>query len=298
MNDNDDAAQVPVRSNDGSQDGSGGGIPRWVKFTVLGLIGLVVLFFGAIFLYAKVLNDSPDEFTEADLDAALSAEADDGTGAPQGSVATGEPPLASAPSAATDAPPATDAATSATTSATNVTDEPATAASTWAATDASQVGYRVDEVLFGVNTTAVGRTNQVQGALAIDGTSVTGVEFTVDVGSISSDESRRDNQFRGRIMTVDEFPTATFVLTQPIELGVEATEGATVTAQATGDLTLRGVTNPVTFEVNAKRENDLIGVQGAIPVLFEDFGIANPSTGGITTEDNGLVEFVLVFEPA
>ena len=52
-------------------------MPRWVKFTVLGLIAAVVLFFGAIFLYAKVLNDSPDEFTAADIDAALSAEAAD-----------------------------------------------------------------------------------------------------------------------------------------------------------------------------------------------------------------------------
>ena len=99
-------------------------------------------------------------------------------------------------------------------------------------------------------------------------------------------------------MSADEFPTATFVLTQPIELGVEPADGAEVTTQATGDLTLRGVTNSVTFDVTAKQENGLIGVQGSIPVLFDDYGIANPSNGGISTEDNGLVEFVLVFQPA
>jgi hypothetical protein len=32
-------------------------------------------------------------------------------------------------------------------------------------------------------------------------------------------------------------------------------------------------------------------------VAFADYEIANPSTGGITTEDNGLLEFILVFEP-
>ena len=58
------------------------------------------------------------------------------------------------------------------------------------------------------------------------------------------------------------------------------------------------VTNPVTFEVTAKQENGLIGVQGSIPVVFNDYGIANPSNGGVQTEDNGVVEFVLVFEPA
>ena len=153
-------------------------------------------------------------------------------------------------------------------------------------------------MLFGVDTTAVGRTSQVTGTLTIDGTTVTSTEFSVDVATITSDESRRDNQFTGRIMSADEFPTATFALTEPIELGTEATDGATVTATATGDLTLRGVTNSVTFEVTAKQENGLIGVQGSIPVVFADYDIANPSTGGITTEDNGVVEFVLVFEPA
>ena len=74
-----------------------------------------------------------------------------------------------------------------------------------------------------------------------------------------------------------------------------ATEGAAVTATATGDLTLRGVTNPVEFEVTAKLENGKIGVLGAIPVVFAEYQIANPSFGGITTEDNGLLEFVLVF---
>jgi polyisoprenoid-binding protein YceI len=269
------------------------GVPRWAKFVVLGLIAAVVLFFGAIFLYAKVLNDSPDEFTASDLDEALSQDA----GVAPGTVATAEPPVAAtSPDAgttpATEAPAAGDV-TPATSGAAS-----GAATSNWAATDASQVGYRVEEVLFGVNTTAVGRTNSVSGSLVIDGAAVSAVEFSVDVASISSDESRRDNQFRGRIMSADEFPTATFALTQPIELGVEPADGVEVQAQATGELTLRGVTNPVTFDVNAKQDNGLIGVQGSIPVVFADYGIANPSNSGITTEDHGLVEFVLVFEPA
>jgi polyisoprenoid-binding protein YceI len=169
--------------------------------------------------------------------------------------------------------------------------------SVWAATDASEVGYRVEEVLFGVNTTAVGRTNAVTGSLTIEGTQVTTTEFTVDVATITSPESKRDAQFRGRIMSTDEFPTATFVLTQPIELGAEPAEGLQVTVPATGELTLRGVTQPVTFDVTALLQNGLIGVQGAIPVVFADYAIQNPSISGITTEDNGLVEFILVFAP-
>jgi polyisoprenoid-binding protein YceI len=296
MTDTDNAPHVPVDPDERSR----GGIPRWVKYVVLGLIAAVVLFFGAILLYAKVLNDSPDEFTAADLDAALSAEAADVVDATApATVATADPPVAStAPETeATAAAPATEPA-AVTSVATTAAAPGAGSATAWAATDASQVGYRVEEILFGVNTTAVGRTNQVTGSLTIDGSTVSAVDFSVDVASITSDEDRRDNQFRGRIMSADEFPTATFVLTQPIELGVEPTDGVEVQSSATGELTLRGVTNPVTFDVTAKQDNGLIGVQGAIPVLFEDYGIANPSGSGITTEDNGLVEFVLVFQPA
>jgi len=283
MSDTDKITHVPVEPQG---DDRRGGIPKWLTFTIVGVVALVVLFFGAIFLYAKVLNDSPDEFTEADLDAALSAEGgqNSNAAAPEATVATADPPVAattpvSAPPEGTQ-PPA------------------AVSASGWAATDQSQVGYRVEEVLFGVNTTAVGRTNEVDGSLRIERTAVTGVDFTVDVASITSDETRRDSAFRGRVMSADEFPTATFSLTQPIELGVEPADGVEVTAPVSGELTLRGVTNPVTFDVTAKQDNGLIGVQGSIPVVFSDYGIANPSNGGITTEDNGLVEFVLVFEPA
>ncbi len=280
MSDTKQSTDVPVEP---APDDKRRGVPRWVMYVVLGLIVLVVLFFGAIFLYAKVINDSPAEFTAGDLDAALSSDAGGLTTGSQDTVATGQPPVATV--APGTAPASTVVAAGG-------------ATSQWVATDSSQVGYRVQEVLFGVDTTAVGRTNQVDGSLTIDGTQVTGVDFTVDVASIKSDESRRDSQFRGRVMSADQFPTATFTLTQPIELGVAPTDGAEVTAQATGDLTLRGVTNSVTFDVTAKQDNGLIGVQGSIPVVFNDYGIANPSNGGVTTEDHGLVEFILVFQPA
>src|SRR5688572_6745679 len=40
----------------------------------------------------------------------------------------------------------------------------------WQVGSGSQAGYRVDEVLFGQNVTAVGRTEQVTGDLQIEGT--------------------------------------------------------------------------------------------------------------------------------
>jgi polyisoprenoid-binding protein YceI len=99
-------------------------------------------------------------------------------------------------------------------------------------------------------------------------------------------------------MDAANFPTATFQTTSPIDFGSIPGSGQQVTATAMGDLTLKGTTQPVTFEVTAQVTDDRIGVLGSIPVLFADYGIDNPSTGAIKTEDNGLVEFVLVFERA
>ena len=116
--------------------------------------------------------------------------------------------------------------------------------------------------------------------------------------TFKSDESRRDNQFNGRIMGVDQFPTSTFTLTSPIDFGEVPADGATITATATGDLTLRGVTKPVTFELQATFKNGRVGVLGNIPIVFADYGIPNPSFATISTEDNGLLEFVLIFDKA
>jgi polyisoprenoid-binding protein YceI len=164
----------------------------------------------------------------------------------------------------------------------------------WRVTSGSQAGYRVKEVLFGQSAEAVGRTSQVTGDIAISGTSVTSGSFTVDMASVASNEGRRDNQFRGRIMNVGAFPTATFTLTQPIELGTLPASGQQVTVQAKGDLTLHGTTKSVTVPVQAQRSGAGVRVAGSIPVVFAEWGIPSPSFGPAQTEDHGQVEFLLV----
>src|SRR5260221_6355186 len=87
-------------------------------------------------------------------------------------------------------------------------------AGAWKLSTGSKAGYRVKEVVVGQSTTAVGRTSAVTGAMTIDGTSVTKGDFSVDMTTVASDQSRRDGQFHGRIMETSTFPTATFALTK------------------------------------------------------------------------------------
>jgi polyisoprenoid-binding protein YceI len=173
-------------------------------------------------------------------------------------------------------------------------------AGTWKVTTGSVVGYRVNEVLLGQNTTAVGRSSDVTGHLTISGgtssgSTATAATFTVAMDTIHSDKSQRDAQFDGRIMDVAKYPTGTFALTQPIDLGTLPANGAVKDYTAHGNLTLHGTTKAVTFTLAVEVKNGQVEVQGDIPVLFSDYNVQNPSLGGfVTTQDHGILEFLLV----
>jgi polyisoprenoid-binding protein YceI len=170
-------------------------------------------------------------------------------------------------------------------------------AGVWKVGNGSTAGYRVDEVLFGQTTTAVGRTTDVTGSMTIAGTTVTGANFTVDMTTITSNKSQRDQQFQGPIMDTAQFPHATFVTTAPIALGSVPADGKTITVQATGKLTLHGQTKTITTPLQAERTGNTIKVLASIPVKFSDYGIANPSQSFVTTQDHGTVEVLLVLTP-
>jgi polyisoprenoid-binding protein YceI len=235
---------------------------------ILAAVALVALVAGAFLLWIFVLrDDAPAALESADLDAALSSTTVAAVTVPEPVATSGAPG---------DAGPD----------------------GVWSVAADSTLGYRVQEVLGGIDVEGAGRTSDVTGSLTIAGNQATAAEFTVQMASITSDSDRRDGQFRGRIMSVDEFPTATFVLTAPIDFGAVPAEGESLTATATGDLTLRGVTRSVTFDVEAKLEGGRIGVLGSIPILFSDYSIPDPSNGFAVVKDNGLLEFVLVFDRA
>ena len=157
----------------------------------------------------------------------------------------------------------------------------------------------MNEVLAGQNNVAVGRTSSVAGHLTIANTTVTAGAFSVKMATIHSDQSQRDAQFDGRIMDVATYPTGTFTLTRSISLAPVPATGKIMTYRATGNLTLHGHTRPVTFSLSAQRTATQIRVSGSIPVTFADWDIPNPSFAGfVTTQDHGVLEFLLVLNRA
>jgi len=183
---------------------------------------------------------------------------------------------------------------------------PGTGAGTWTIDTAigsftdfssSFVGYRVDETFTGNRAnTAVGRTPAVSGTLVLDGSTITSVDVNGDLTQLKSDDDRRDGQLQRQAIETSRFPTATFKLTTPIDLGKVPADGQTIDASATGELTLHGVTKPVTLPIKARLAGDVVTVTGATEIVFADYGIEQPSSFIVLSiEDHGTMELQLHF---
>jgi polyisoprenoid-binding protein YceI len=157
------------------------------------------------------------------------------------------------------------------------------------------VGFRIDEELQGIGKTeAVGRTGDVSGSMTIEGTKLTAATFDVDLTTITTDQSRRDDKVQSALNT-SEHPTATFTLTSPVDLGADAASGDAVKVEATGDLTVNGVTKSVTFTLEAQLVDSTIVVVGDATITFSDFDVEVPSAPIVlSVADTGTVELKLL----
>lgn len=154
-------------------------------------------------------------------------------------------------------------------------------------------GYTVSEILNGARVTVVGTTGQVSGAVSISERKMTAAEVVVQVADIATDNSRRDNQFRGNVMDAAAFPTATFTLDAPVDLASLPTDGTPATVRATGALTLKGQSRPVSVDVKVLHSGDTLIASGSVPVTWSDYGLTPPSLGFVTVDGNGTVDFLV-----
>lgn len=218
--------------------------------------------------------------------------------------------LPSAPPAASTAPVASaTSGTSATAvpSATAGASAPAassdgTVAGTWTLST-GEAGYRVREQLANLpaESDAVGRTKDVTGSITLttsgSTTTLTAATIEVDTTTIQSDEDRRDNRMRNEGLETDTFKTASFKLTQPVEIPAAALSGTPSKVTLTGDLTLHGVTKSVQIPAEAQLVNGTIQVAGSLKFPLSDYSIVAPNIGGfiVSIADDGTLEFLVSF---
>ena len=176
-------------------------------------------------------------------------------------------------------------------------------AGTWTVASGSQAGYRVRERLASLSaeSDAVGRTSDVTGSITIEGdsstTTLTGGTLTVNTTTIVSDESRRDRRLRSEGLQTDSFPTASFTITAPVEVPAAALAGTASDISLVGDLTLHGVTRPVSIPAQARLVDGSIQVAGSVTFTLADYAIEPPNIGGfvISIADQGALEFQVNF---
>jgi polyisoprenoid-binding protein YceI len=162
----------------------------------------------------------------------------------------------------------------------------------------STVGYRVREQLASLNapTDAVGRTDEVTGSvvLSVGGTTVTleSGTLTANVQSLKSDNSMRDAHIQQIGLDSDDFPTAVFVLTEPVTLPSDAVSGSEVSVTLSGKMTIHGDTQQVSIPVKAQYANGVIQIVGSLTFPFSKFGMQAPDFGGfVTVLSDATLEF-------
>jgi len=160
----------------------------------------------------------------------------------------------------------------------------------------SFVGFRVAEELASIGATeAVGRTPEVAGTIEIEGSTLVSAVIEADFTAIVSNDNRRDNKIQGALDT-DQFPTAGFVLTEPVDFGSVPAEGEPVSVTATGDLTIHGITNSADIPLEAQLVGETIVVVGSTEVVFADYDVEAPSAVIVlSVEDRGQIELQLFF---
>jgi len=160
----------------------------------------------------------------------------------------------------------------------------------------SFAGFRVDEVLNNIGDfTAVGRTAKVSGSIELSDTALVAATVEVQMGTLQTDNSFRDGRMYQALDT-SEFPLATFTLAEPVELPAGMADGEAFSGSAEGDLTIKGVTNRVAFDLQAQLVGDRIVAVGSSDVLFSDYGVTAPTAPiVVSVEDHGIMEFQLLF---
>jgi polyisoprenoid-binding protein YceI len=195
------------------------------------------------------------------------------------------------------------AATATSTSGTTTTPGTATAGSmtgSWRIASGSLAGYRVLEKLafLPAQSDAVGRTSQITGTAAFDqkGDQLTISEatFSVNVLSLKSDRSMRDEKIRQIGLESERYPTASFVLASPLQLSRKAIEGKVAHLSATGTFSIHGVTKRETLPLELSLAGSTFEAAGSLTFPWSEFGMTAPSLGGfVNVTEKATLEFDL-----
>jgi polyisoprenoid-binding protein YceI len=121
------------------------------------------------------------------------------------------------------------------------------------------------------------------GSVQVKGNQLTGGTFTFDMTSIKVDDLK-DAEWNGKLVShlkaddffgVEKNPTATFVITKVQAIKADAQGN---NAQISGNLTIKGKTNPVTFPAKVGVKDGVASASGVATVDRTKYGVQYGST--------------------
>jgi polyisoprenoid-binding protein YceI len=147
--------------------------------------------------------------------------------------------------------------------------------------DGSEARFRAREQLAGKDamSDAVGTTSAVSGNIVLGPQGAPLAEqskLVVDLTTLKSDESRRDNYIKNNTLQTAQFPNAELVVRQLTGLPWPLPTSGSANFQLQGDLTVHGVTKPTTWDVQATLADREVSGQAKTGVKITDFGMPIP----------------------
>jgi polyisoprenoid-binding protein YceI len=170
----------------------------------------------------------------------------------------------------------------------------------WKVAGGSQAGYRVREKLafLPAQSDAVGRTSHITGSATFSHSNatvrITAASFNVDVGTLTSDRSMRDEKIREIGLESSRYPKATFALSTPLTIPASALEGNVVHVSVTGSFSIHGTTRTETLPVEMRLTGSTFEAVGSLSFPWSEFGMTAPSIGGfVNATERATMEFDL-----
>lgn len=163
----------------------------------------------------------------------------------------------------------------------------------------SEVRFIIDEELRGSPNTVIGITNQVAGQIAANFRDLSTVQvgiIQVNARTLLTDNDFRNNAVRNRILNTDQYEFITFTPTAVNGLPENVEIGQEVTFDIVGELTIRDITQEVTFTVTATPVTaDRLEGSAMTQVLREDYDLQIPEVPGVANvSDEVIIEIDLV----
>jgi polyisoprenoid-binding protein YceI len=157
----------------------------------------------------------------------------------------------------------------------------------------NEARYMVREQLAGINlpSDAVGTTARIEGGMSVNanGQVVTdSSRFTIDLASLKTDSDMRDGYVRRRTLQTADYPSAVFVPAEIRNLKFPLPKAGKVSFELAGDLTIRGVTRPVVWQVNATVANGSLTGLAKTQFTFADFSMDKPRVPRVLSVDDDI----------